>query len=123
MALEQCRRAACIIELVQQRRKCILGEFAALLDIRRFVGCILRRDSLADMEVTNFFRQTAFGGRDLEQEQSLKGQLAIPCKVFAWVPGKKAPHKISCLSSLFAKKYTFFQGAGYKTYVSYFGVS
>ena len=35
LALEQCRRAACIIELVQQRRKCILGEFAALLDIRR----------------------------------------------------------------------------------------
>ena len=88
MALEQCRRAACIIELVQQRRKCILGEFAALLDIRRFGGCILRRDSLADMEVTNFFRQTAFGGGDLEQEQSLKGQLAIPDKVFAWVLGK-----------------------------------
>ena len=55
IALEQCRRAACIIESVQQSRKCILREFAALLDKSRFGGSIFKRDFPADAIVPKFF--------------------------------------------------------------------
>ena len=44
--------------------------------------------SLIPLAVLKLSRQAAFGGRDLEQEQILEGQLAIPGKVFAWVLGK-----------------------------------
>ena len=73
IAMEQCGRAAFIIELVQQSRKRLLGQFVGLLNMSRFGDSIFRCSFLAEVEVPKFFQQAAFGGRYHEKEQVMKG--------------------------------------------------